>query len=309
MITRVGADVGQCLDLVERTARRRPRCRRSTSRWRRGRGRAPSPCRGPRRTGGPAPRGSPWPGKNPSPSRPARRAAASVWPPMWIGMLSWAGRGPQVAVGEVDELAVVGGRLAGPQGAQWRPRSRRCAGPVRRTARRWRRTPPPASRRRCRAASGRPTSCRAWPVSLARTTGLRCGRIRMPVARLIVDVDGRHVGQPDQRVGDGRVLAAGHLPRRVVRVRRLRTRPARRRAPPSTATRTRPARRPAANSAAASGSGERAGVGEGDAEVHGPHPCASANGVPDRRAPAASAYPMARCQPRRTPERCLGSMT
>ena len=37
--------------------------------------------------------GDPRPGKNPSPMRPARRAAASVWPPMMIGTGDWTGLG------------------------------------------------------------------------------------------------------------------------------------------------------------------------------------------------------------------------
>ena len=58
-------------------------------------------------------------------------------------------------------------------------------------------------------------------TSFASTSGLRCGRIRMPVAEANARGRGRDVREPDQRVGDRDVLAAGHLAVGRVRVRRL----------------------------------------------------------------------------------------
>ena len=185
----------------------------------------------------------PLPGKKPSPSRPARRAAALLWPPMTIGMLACAGPGREyTSVNDETSPSWVAGSPAhsARRAATWSsvrlPRSAKGT-PMASNSSSSHPTPMPSSTRP-------PESWSRVATSLARMTGLRCGRIRIPVPSRIVRGGGRHEGEPDQRVGDGRVVGPGHLARVAVRVGRLVAGRARRCARPSRATRSRRPRRP-----------------------------------------------------------------
>ena len=176
--------------------------------------------------------------------RGARRGAPrpSLCPPTWIGIVAAAGRGRTMqSVNWVNSPWCVGSSLH---------RARRAA-----TC---------SSVRAARSANGTPMAANSsasqpMPIpriirppdrwssvasSLARTTGLRWGRIRMPVARRMRVGRRGDVRQPDQRVGDRRVLRARASFRRRCTGTSTRSPTGRRRARPSTATRSRCPRPP-----------------------------------------------------------------
>ena len=121
-------------------------------------------------------------GKYPSPSRPARRAAASEWPPTVIGTAPPGGLGNDTqSVKSTNSPAKVAPSVP----AAHRARSARTHSSVR-APRRSKGTSSASNSSRSHPA---PIPSRARPPvsvcsvasSLASTSGLRCGRIRMPV--------------------------------------------------------------------------------------------------------------------------------
>ena len=161
------------------------------------------------RTGGGARRRCPWPGRTrcrggrPAGRRPrcGRRRRSAPSPPV--------GCGREMTLGEVDvaargssarswlHSACMASQYSSVRRAPVGERDARAPG-----------TPRPASRRRCRARSGRRDSWSSVAHSLASTRGLRWGTIRIPVARRILLVDRGRVGQPE------RAGRAGRDPRR-----------------------------------------------------------------------------------------------
>ena len=123
----------------------------------------------------------PTAGKYPSPSRPARRAEASEWPPMCTGTDPAAGRGSEWQAANEEYRP---SKVAGPPAH--RARSTSMASSVR-SARSSKGTPMASNSSRSQPIptprSNRPPERRSRvATSLARTTGLRWGRIRIPVA-------------------------------------------------------------------------------------------------------------------------------
>ena len=130
---------------------------------------------------------SPVPGQKPSPSRPARRAAASVWPPTMMGTVPPTGLGfddtPEnetKSPSNVTLLPLHRVRMAATYSSVRAPR-RSHGIPRASNSSRSQPTPMPRSIRP-------PVRASMVPSCLARTTGLRSGRMRIPVARRMVEV-------------------------------------------------------------------------------------------------------------------------
>ena len=135
-------------------------------------------------------------------------------PPTRIGIEAWTGRGLQVTGWEVDEVAVELGIGAGPQ----RPHVGDIlvvAGP----------TPLPRDAQRVELLlepadaeaelDPPPDSWSSVASSLASTSGLRWGTMRMQLPSRNGGCGRCREGQPHQRVGDGGVGLAGTLPSAV----------------------------------------------------------------------------------------------
>ena len=138
--------------------------------------------------------------------------------------------------------------------------------------------------------------------SLASTRGLRCGTTRMPVPSRRVEVGGRHVGQPDQRIGEDRRLAAGgSRPDGVVGIRR--PVPAGDHHVVDRPDRLEPGRFCGPGQAdGLDRIDERADVGEGDTELHCSNTSAPSSTPPDSPRPTARS---GRAQHRAGPRRGL----
>ena len=130
---------------------------------------------------------SPFPGKKPSPIRPARRAAASEWPPMMIGTVPLAGFGLEETVSNEtnspskDTSSPLHRVRIAPMYSSVRAPRRSHGTPRASNSSRSQPTPIPNSTRP-------PLSASRVATSLARTTGLRSGRMRIPVPSRMVEV-------------------------------------------------------------------------------------------------------------------------
>ena len=214
---------------MPRPTRRRPRPARwwwagsptARARWRPGRDRPPRPPPGSGRAGWTGTSGARPRGWKPSPRRPARRAAASLCPPMWTGTPpgrtglgnEWAWRNETNSPSKSAP--------AGPESAH-RARMAAMVSSVRRP--RLRGSAPVA--RSSSSIHPTPTHIRTRPpdrtstvaIRLASTTGLVVGHHQHPGGQGDPLGDGGQVGHEVQRVGDPAVVGQRHLPRRGVGV-------------------------------------------------------------------------------------------
>ena len=150
--------------------------------------------------------------------RPAQ--GGREWPPTSTGRGRRTGRGwASTPANPTKRPSKAGWGPAPSTGCAWRRGTRRCGAPGRRRAPRWPRTPARGSRPRCPGSSDRPTPRRARPAPWPRTTGLRWGRITIPVpswtpvvtaARWARAISGSRMGASGAS-GDGGTRGSGRM--------------------------------------------------------------------------------------------------